>query len=83
MLNLENYQVEWLCRHLGHTSDIHKAFYRNMSGLVERVQISKLLIMQDMNQSERFNGKSLEEIDIAGMFVYRIYLDKGRSKNLA
>ena len=72
MLNLENYQIEWLCKHLGHTSDIHKGFYRNMLGFVERVHISKLFLMQDMNMTDRYKGKSLEEIDITSMVVSRI-----------
>lgn len=66
MLNMDPYQIEWMCRHLGHTTEVHKAYYRHMSGFVERVQLSKLFMIQDMNLTSKFKGKKLEEIDISG-----------------
>ena len=33
-----------------------------MSGFIERVKISKVLLMQDMDLTEKFVGKSLDEI---------------------
>jgi len=47
LMNLENHGVEWLCSHLGHDLDIHKDFYRNMSSLVERLFLTKMLLIQD------------------------------------
>ena len=35
-----------------------------MSGLVERTQISKLLLIQDLNLTSKFRGKKLEDMNI-------------------
>ena len=72
MLNLDKYQVDWVCRHLGHTKNVHKMHYRQMSGLIERTQLTKLFLLQDLNLTSQFKGKSLEEIDLKGIrFLYK------------
>ena len=63
---MDKFQVDWLCQHLGHTSDVHRIHYRQMSGLVERVEMTKLFLVQDNNLSHKFKGKKLEEIDLSG-----------------
>ncbi|KAH3713312.1 hypothetical protein DPMN_073101, partial [Dreissena polymorpha] len=60
--NLKPNLLQWLCSHLGHTTRVHSDHYRQMSGLIERVKISKVLLIQDMNLTEKFVGKSLDEI---------------------
>ena len=67
MFNLDNNQLEWVCRHLGHTTEVHKTHYRQMSGAIERIQVAKLLLLQDMNLTQKFKGQKLAEIDIHGM----------------
>lgn len=69
MLNLDKFQMDWVCNHLGHTKSVHKEHYRQMSGLVERTQISKLLLIQDMNLTSKFRGKKLEDMDIKGTSI--------------
>ncbi|XP_060085228.1 uncharacterized protein LOC132564597 [Ylistrum balloti] len=64
MLNLNRNQLDWVCQHLGHTKAVHKEHYRQMSGLVERTEISKLFLIQDLNLTSRFKGKRLDEVDI-------------------
>lgn len=65
-MNLKNNEFEWLLNHLGHTGDVHKQHYRQMSGLVERVYISKLLLIQDLNLTNKFPNQDLVEMDIRG-----------------
>lgn len=65
-MNLKNNEFEWLLNHLGHTGDVHKEHYRQMSGLVERVYISKLLLVQDMNMTNKFTNQDLVQMDIRG-----------------
>ena len=65
-MNLDGYQLDWVCNHLGHTKQVHQEHYRQMSGLVERACISKLLMIQDMNLASKFQGKKLEEINFEG-----------------
>lgn len=66
MLNLDKYQVDWVCRHLGHSGSVHKTHYRQMSDLIERVHITKLLLVQDFNLTNKFKGQRLEDIDVSG-----------------
>ena len=58
--------MDWLCGHLGHTKSVHKRAYRQMSGMVERVYITKLMMIQDKNLTSKFKGQDLETIDIKG-----------------
>ncbi|XP_069120721.1 uncharacterized protein [Argopecten irradians] len=64
MLNLDKNQLDWMYQHLGHTKAVHKEHYRQMSGLVERTQISKMFLIQDLNLTSKFKGKKLDEVDI-------------------
>lgn len=57
-------QMDWLCEHLGHTMDVHKVNYRSRSDITERVEIAKLLLIQDFGVSRMFVGKRLEEIQL-------------------
>lgn len=66
-LNLADHQVDWLAQHLGHKVNIHKEHYRQVSGLIERVQIAKLLMIQDQDLSSKFKGHDLDQIDVEGM----------------
>ncbi|XP_033762695.1 uncharacterized protein LOC117344151 [Pecten maximus] len=54
--------MKWLCNHLGHTCRVHDQYYRQTSGLIERIDISKLMIMQEHNLVAKCNQKSLSEI---------------------
>ncbi|XP_060600852.1 uncharacterized protein LOC132754246 isoform X5 [Ruditapes philippinarum] len=64
LMNLDKYQMDWLCRHLGHTKPVHREAYRQMSGLIERVYVTKLMMVQDLNLTGQFKGQSLEDIDL-------------------
>ena len=70
MMNLDRYQMEWVYNHLGHTKMVHKEHYRQMSGLLERTQVSKLLLVQDLNLVSRFKGKKLQEMNLEGTYSY-------------
>lgn len=70
MFNLDKHQMDWVYNHLGHTKSVHKQHYRQMSALVERTQISKLFLIQDLNLTTKFKGKKLEELDIKGKNKY-------------
>ncbi|XP_070183875.1 uncharacterized protein [Littorina saxatilis] len=62
MFNLQPHQKAWLLKHLGHTEAVHNSYYQQMSGLVEKVHLTKLLLIQDSNLTSKFKGKNLEEI---------------------
>jgi len=77
VMNLDKNQMEWLCNHLGHKENVHKTHYRQMSGLIERVHLTKLMMIQDGNMQQRYAGQNLMNVDITGetyndaTFVYR------------
>ncbi|XP_052097913.1 uncharacterized protein LOC127732765 [Mytilus californianus] len=64
ILDLKENQLTWLCNHLGHTKKVHLEHYRQMSGFIERVEISKILLIQDMNLTEKFKGKTLKAVSM-------------------
>ncbi|XP_052229409.1 uncharacterized protein LOC127843707 isoform X6 [Dreissena polymorpha] len=69
LMGLDKYQLDWVCKHLGHTKSVHNTAYRQMSGMVERVYISKLLMIQDLNLTGKFKGKNLEDIDVSELLA--------------
>lgn len=49
--------------HLGHTYDVHRDFYRHYDPISERLDIAKLLILQDQNRIAEFKHCTLNQID--------------------
>lgn len=62
-MNLSTTQLDWVCRHLGHTKQVHLENYRQMSAFLERVRVGKLLLMQDLNVHGNYVGKQLKDVD--------------------
>lgn len=54
---------------MGHTLDVHDIQYKCTSDIIERAEISKLLLMIDYGQIGRFKGKKLEEIQLEGIVM--------------
>ncbi|PIK32850.1 hypothetical protein BSL78_30338 [Apostichopus japonicus] len=61
-LNISPQQQRWVVDHMGHTLDVHNIHYKSTLDVIERVDISKLLLMMDLGQIGRFKGKRLDEI---------------------
>ncbi len=59
-------QLEWVCDHLGHTLNVHKEYYAQTSDILERVQVAKLLLIQDNGLVGRYHGKRLQDIPVEG-----------------
>ncbi|XP_060571742.1 uncharacterized protein LOC132729920 isoform X2 [Ruditapes philippinarum] len=68
VMNLAPNELQQVCRHLGHTTKVHLNHYRTMSPYIERVNIGKILLMQDLNLQSNFVGKKLEEVEFTEMF---------------
>lgn len=66
LLNLSDAELEIFCRHMGHNKNIHLEHYRQMSALIERVHITKMFIIQDLNLTNKYKNQSLKDIDIKG-----------------
>lgn len=66
LLNLSDAELDIFCRHMGHKKSIHLEHYRQMSALIERVYLTKMFIIQDLNLTNKFKNKNLKDIDIKG-----------------
>lgn len=62
--------MEWVCRHMGHNQRVHIEHYRQMSSLLERVYLTKMFIIQDLNLTQKFKNQNLNDIDIKGEFCF-------------
>ena len=62
----DDHQLEWVCKHLGHTCDIHNLYYRPASGTIERINLGKLMIIQDKDLVGKFANRKLEDIQFNG-----------------
>ena len=49
---------------MGHTWDVHKDFYRQYDSVGERLDVAKLLMLQDQNKLNDYRDKNLGEIDV-------------------
>ena len=66
VLSIDAHELEWVCNHLGHTTKIHKLHYRATSGLIERIEISKLMLIQENNLVRKYAGRKLSNIQFEG-----------------
>ena len=58
--------MQWVCDHMGHSFDVHRTYYRAVSDVLERVQIAKVLLIQDNNVVSKYQGKTLNDIQLEG-----------------
>lgn len=64
---IEN-ERQWVVDHLGHTMKIHLNYYRQTSDILERVEIAKLLLIQNMGLVSQYRGKQLKDIQVSGEY---------------
>mgnify|MGYP003688147557 CR=1 FL=1 len=55
-----------ICNHLGHTQKVHDLVYQQTSGMIERLNIAKLVLIQEHNIVGKFQSKKLSEIQFDG-----------------
>jgi len=67
-MGLPSGELEWLCNHLGHTVQVHKDCYRLHESTVEMAKVSKVLLAIESGVASKFQGKSIDEIDLDGKF---------------
>ncbi len=64
MLALDDEDMTQVLNHMGHTWDVHRDYYRQYDKVAERLDIAKLLIIQDQNKIHEYKKKGLAEIDL-------------------
>ena len=65
-MSLKDHQIQWICNHLGYTEEIHKTYYPHTLEGVEKIELGKLLLLQDRNLISKFQSKGLEDIQFEG-----------------
>ncbi|KAJ8018205.1 hypothetical protein HOLleu_43939 [Holothuria leucospilota] len=71
-MNITPQQQQWIVDHMGHTLNVHNIHYRCTVDVIERIDISKLLLMMDHGQIARFKGKTLDDIKIEELLDHQI-----------
>lgn len=66
-LDLKPHHIEWVMRHMGHSLDVHKIYYRSTSDIIERTQVAKILLLQDTGRLDEFANQSLEDIQLSDL----------------
>ena len=61
-LALNDFQFQHVLKHLGHSRKVHLENYRLQAPAIERLEIAKILLMQDRGVQSTFRDKPLSEI---------------------
>ena len=54
-----------ILNHMGHTWEVHQAYYREYSSVIERLDVAKVLLMQDTDQVAENRKKKISEINVS------------------
>jgi len=66
VFNTTENERQWVVDHLSHTMNIHQIHYRQSCDVIERVDIAKLLLIQDLGLVGKYKGKKLKDIQLNG-----------------
>ena len=66
LLNLNDTELEWVVRHLGHSKLTHLSNYRLSSSTIERTKVAKLLVLLDNGLLGDAQGGNLTDADLDG-----------------
>ena len=72
IFDLSPTEQQWLTNHLGHSMDVHKIHYRQTAGLIERVDLAKLMLIQEFNVTAKYAGQKLSDIQFTGKIFDKI-----------
>jgi len=64
LLDLEKRELEWVCRHMGHSFDVHMDCYRLLSQTLHIAKVGKLLTAFDDGLIAKYTGMTLDDIDL-------------------
>ena len=66
ILDFEDFELEWLSKHLAHDINTHKQHYRQHDATVEIAKIGSLILAADAGQMNKYAGKKMSEINVSG-----------------
>ncbi|XP_044180170.1 uncharacterized protein LOC114952155 isoform X4 [Acropora millepora] len=64
ILDLQENELDWLARHLGHDISVHREYYRLHESTIELAKVGKILTTVDEGKTGLWAGKSLDDIDL-------------------
>jgi len=64
ILDLQENELDWLARHLGHDITVHREYYRLHESTIELAKVGKILTTVDEGKTSQWAGKSLDQIDL-------------------
>ncbi len=62
-MSLTHADMNQILNHMGHTWEVHKTYYRHYDSIGERLDVAKLLMLQDQNKLNEYRKKGLTDID--------------------
>lgn len=66
LVDMNETELGWLAKHLGHNISIHRDFYRLQESTLEMAVVGNLLEAVDNGETNRFRGKDLRDITLQG-----------------
>ena len=64
VLDLQEKELDWLARHMGHDIQVHREYYCLHESTLELAKVSKILAVVDKGSISEYIGKPLDEIDV-------------------
>ena len=68
IVDMNQSEMGWLAKHLGHDIQIHKDFYRLQESTIEMALVGNLLVAVDEGKVNKFKGRSIRDININGNY---------------
>ena len=62
-MTLPDADMNQILNHMGHTWEVHRTYYRLYDSIGERLDVAKLLMLQDQNKLNDYRQKGLKDID--------------------
>ena len=66
LVDMNQTEMGWLAKHLGHDLQIHKDFYRMQDSTLEMAVVGNLLMAIDEGRAHKFKGRNLRDITLDG-----------------
>ena len=66
LVDMNQTEMGWLAKHLGHDLQIHKDFYRMQDSTLEMAVVGNLLMAIDEGRAHNFKGRNLRDITLDG-----------------
>lgn len=74
LVDMNETEMGWLAKHLGHDIHIHKGFYRMQESTLEMAVVGNLLVAIDEGRAHKFKGRNLRDIQLEGMKIILLSL---------